>query len=173
MKKIIFILLFLFFSSSCMTFAAEEFNFRGVTWGMTKEDVLNLETAELIENEPGYLCYKVQDFHELEAEICYWFHDSILDRIDIECEGSGAAKAYEAFSSLREFLLNTYYDPDPLDECYPEDKYFIRHCTLIINQMPEDSQFVQIAANFYEAKEDFIDFDGTFDGFSISVRFSL
>ena len=59
MKKLIFVFLLLFVSSS--VWAVDEFSFRGSTWGMTHEDVSKIEPGALLpeksEPERGYYMY--------------------------------------------------------------------------------------------------------------------
>lgn len=72
MKKLFVIFLLLFLSST--VWAAEEFSFRGVKFGMTQEQVLSIETAEML-REPHWslLDYRLEDLYGLETYCKYYF----------------------------------------------------------------------------------------------------
>ena len=79
MKKLIFIFLLLFVSSS--VWAAEEFSFRGVKWDMNQNDIKVVEKGVLKGELNQALIYDIEDFYQMSATVYYYFKNNNLSEV--------------------------------------------------------------------------------------------
>lgn len=121
MKKILILCFLLFFAVTAgAADKPEVFNFRGIEFGMSMEEVQSIETGQLTEKTSDVLDYKIDDMYEMYTVVSYLFENASLDEIIIYLDYENFTKdviAKNIFDAIKEdlekqFGQSSYYQYD-------------------------------------------------------------
>ena len=156
MKKLIFIFLLLFVSSN--VWAAEEFSFRGVKFGMSMEEVRTHATGKLYEESNRYLFYEIEDMYGLRSSVGYWFSPASykLYKIDLGLFVPSDMDQTIKYAEIKEDLWAKYKgDEEPLKDDY--GWRFVNNVTFVPGlkvltylEFDHEDELVIIIIEFYE-----------------------
>ena len=111
---------------SIQTFGQSKFEIRaGIEFGMTLEQVKELETAEFQRSVDDGIIYIVSEDEEKEIRVLYSFEENKLESVSFLYIYSPKAglQALDLHEELVAYLNSTYGDPDTQEVKYEDEKY--------------------------------------------------